>query len=164
MTHHGGNKGTHGHTRPSQGGRTPTYRSWQNMICRCTQPSSPAFKHYQKRGITVCRRWRQFENFLADIGERPEGMTLDRKDNAGDYEPSNVRWATKLQQANNRITNVRFIYEGHSYTLANLARETGQSKDILRNRLCRCKLPWTVEGAVHTSKLPRTMSRSGFYC
>lgn len=118
------------------------------MIARCTQPSSPAFAHYQKRGITLCDRWRQFENFLSDMGERPPNTTLDRRDNDGNYDPDNCRWATKREQGNNRVTNIFFEYRGKTYTLADLARETGVSKEILRARLCRSPLPWTVEQAV----------------
>ena len=142
----------HGHTAPSSGGRSPTYRSWQNMIARCSQPSNPAFKHYQKRGITVCARWRSFENFLADMGERPPGnYTLDRKDNAGHYAPGNCRWATKREQANNRVTNVMFEYRGQRLTFADLVRVTGANKELLAGRLLRGKGgPWTVESALET--------------
>jgi hypothetical protein len=126
------------------------------MIARCTQPSSPAFAYYKKRGITVCERWRKFENFLVDMGERPSPKhTLDRKENNGNYEPGNVRWATKQEQANNRITNVRFMYKGNAYTLAELARVTGVSKELLRSRLMRCRRPWTVEGAVTTPPMTK---------
>ncbi len=82
---------------------TPTYRSWRNMKTRCTNRKQESFKHYGGRGIAVDRRWDSFENFLADMGERPEGTTLDRIDNDGDYEPDNCRWATpKEQRANQR--------------------------------------------------------------
>ena len=130
--------------------RTPTYRSWQNMIARCTQPANPAFKHYRKRGITVCDHWRDYLNFKADMGERPEGLTLDRINNDGNYEPGNCRWATRQEQANNRITNLWFDYKGKAYTLADLARETGVSKETLRHRLVRNSKQWTVEDAINT--------------
>lgn len=119
------------------------------MIARCTAPSYPNFEHYRALGITVCERWRSFENFLADMGERPSpAHSIDRKDNDGNYEPSNVRWATKQEQANNRRTNVLVHYRGRDLTLAELARETGVSKEVIRWRLRRSKKAWPVEGAL----------------
>lgn len=96
----GCNARTHGHTR---GGRSPTYICWMAMRARCANPKDPGFGYYGGRGITVCDRWRgSFENFLADMGERPEGLTLDRVDNSGNYEPGNCRWATWSEQNLNR--------------------------------------------------------------
>jgi hypothetical protein len=86
----------HGHA--STGKASPTYRSWRGMIERCQ-----SHLNYIKKGISVCERWRVFRNFLADMGDRPSGHTLDRFPNRhGNYEPTNCRWATPKQQANNR--------------------------------------------------------------
>ena len=81
---------------------TRTYTSWEGMIQRCTNPKNPNFKKYGERGITVCKRWRRFENFLRDMGVRPEGKTLDRIKNHRGYKPSNCRWATHSQQRRNQ--------------------------------------------------------------
>lgn len=92
----------HGHNKSRLGKRSGTYRSWDGMKQRCLNPKATGYKRYGGAGVTVCERWLTFENFLADMGERPEGTTLDRIDSAGDYEPGNCRWADRSTQNRNR--------------------------------------------------------------
>lgn len=80
----------------------PTYQVWTSMRNRCRNPKCQRYDRYGGRGIKVCERWESFENFLADMGERPNDLQLDRRDNDGNYEPSNCRWATRGEQARNR--------------------------------------------------------------
>jgi hypothetical protein len=93
-----------GGRRPTHGWYgTPTYRTWWAMIQRCTYPKHPGWKYYGGRGIRVCKRWMTFVNFLADMGERPAGKTLDRIKNGRGYWKSNCRWATRAEQRRNQV-------------------------------------------------------------
>jgi hypothetical protein len=94
----------HGHSKRKQ--MSPEYHSWRGMVYRCSPKNKTDYSNYFGRGISVCERWRGkggFENFLADMGSRPEGTSIDRwPDKNGNYEPGNCRWATAKQQNNNR--------------------------------------------------------------
>jgi len=91
----------HGFARHEEGARS-IYTIWKSMKQRCLNPKHAHWKDYGGRGIKVCDRWLKFENFLADMGERPAGMSIDRVDNDGHYEPGNCRWATAKEQRANR--------------------------------------------------------------
>lgn len=135
----------HGHNRKNKP-KTPTYKSWDKMMTRCRNHNCKEYKYYGGRGIKVCERWSDFSNFLQDMGERPNGKTLDRIDNNGDYEPSNCKWATDKQQANNNRRNVRYLYNGEMKTIAELSDILGISYDTLWCRLKRYK--WSLENSL----------------
>lgn len=90
---------------------TPTYRTWASIIQRCTNTNSTGWHKYGARGIKVCDRWRIYLNFLEDMGERPQGKSIDRINNEGNYEPSNCRWATPYEQTHNRRKNHNSVQE-----------------------------------------------------
>ena len=114
---------------------TPTYKTWTEMKARCLNPSNDSYPNWGGRGITICTRWMKFENFLADMNVRPAGMTIERIDNNGNYEPSNCRWATPKQQARNTRRNRLIKYKGITKTLIEWAEIMRISPSALRGRI-----------------------------
>ena len=126
--------------------RTRTYNSWDSMIQRCTNSNTPNWENYGGRGISVCERWMKFENFLTDMGVRPKGKSLDRfPDKNGDYKKSNCRWASHIEQMNNRIDNNKVFYLGDMLTIAQLSRLVGVNEAKLRSRINR---NWSLMRAI----------------
>jgi hypothetical protein len=115
--------------------RTKTHNSWVGMLQRCRYPKHSQFARYGGRGILLCDRWLKFENFLADMGERPVGTSLDRIDSNGNYEPGNCRWATGVEQASNRSSNVYIERNGVSKTIKQWCDELGIKPDVIYGRL-----------------------------
>lgn len=114
------------------------------MLRRCRDPNNHKFPIYGGRGISFCERWADFSEFLADMGEKPPGMTLDRIDVDGNYEPSNCRWASHKTQANNKTCNRLIEWNGRTLTCSEWADELGISFVALRMRLHR---GWGIERA-----------------
>lgn len=126
--------------------KTSTYRIWSNMKYRCLKEKSTHYKDYGGRGIKVCGKWLKFEGFLEDMGEKPEGLTLDRIDNDGDYTAENCQWATKTQQANNCRSNLFIEYLGEKKTIAQVATLTGIKYATLRKRIV--ELGWDINKTI----------------
>jgi len=123
------------HGRSPKKGAHKIYRIWTSMIQRCTNPNDGGYTTYGARGIKVCDRWSMFENFLADMGEVPEGCQLDRIDNDGDYCLSNCRWVTRKQQARNRSTTHLITHDGRTQCLSDWAKELNITSTALSFRL-----------------------------
>lgn len=125
----------HGH-RP-QGARGGAYSSWGSMKTRCSNSNSDSFADYGARGIAYDPRWESFEAFLADMGERPKGTTLDRIDGTKGYSKSNCRWATPIEQTRNRRNARTFEYRGERLAVLEWAHRYGLTYASAYNRLAR---------------------------
>jgi hypothetical protein len=123
----------HGHAH--SGAITPTYWSWAGMIARCDNPKHRSYADYGGSGITVCERWHTFANFLADMGEKPEGCSIDRIDNAKGYLRDNCRWSTAKDQARNKRSNRMIEYDGKTRTIAEWAEILHIPQHTISDRL-----------------------------
>ena len=128
--------------------RSKAYRIWDGMRQRCDNPKNKAYKNYGGRGIRYCPKWQFFEGFYEDMGDPPDGSSLDRIDNEGNYEPSNCRWATRIEQNNNSRQNTTVSFCGETLTIAQWARRIGVRANTLSLRLLR---GWPVEAALTRS-------------
>jgi hypothetical protein len=117
------------------------------MIGRCTNPNNSHFASYGGRGISVCDRWRDFPTFLADMGEKPVGMSIDRIDIDGNYEPGNCRWTTAKQQARNKRSTRLLTYDGQTRPLLEWAERLGLNPGTLSDRVYA---GWSDEAALTT--------------
>ena len=116
------------------------YTIWVAMRSRCSNQNDARFKRYGKRGIQVCRRWNSFDAFIADMGPRPHGYTLERRRNSGNYTPSNCVWATKREQMENTRRTRRLMHRGRAQSITAWAREIGVKPGTLAYRLDVMKL------------------------
>lgn len=119
------------------------YNIWCAMLARCNNPKNNRYRYYGDRGITVCEGWKSFENFYADMGEPPIGLTLDRIDIDGNYCKENCRWVTMVEQANNKTNNHLIAYKNEVKTIAEWERELGFPRSLIWQRLER--LGWSVD-------------------
>lgn len=114
---------------------TTTHRTWLAMRARCNNPKHADYPNYGGRGIKVCARWRAFENFLADMGERPKGMSIERRKVNGNYTPRNCEWATPQQQSSNRRNTIQLTANGERLPLVTWAARLAIPTGTLRTRL-----------------------------
>lgn len=131
----------------------PNYNSWFNMVARCTRPHHPAFKWYGGRGIKVCKRWLDFEAFCEDMGDRPQGLTLDRINGNRGYFKSNCRWVTQYQQTRNTSQNVFITYLGRTLIMNDWADELGIARGAFRKRRYD---GWSIKRMIETPPAPNS--------
>jgi hypothetical protein len=123
----------------------PAYLVWYQMHYRAAGHRAHHKRAYVDRGIKVCERWASFDNFYADMGNPPDGLTLDREDNDGDYSPENCRWVTRKEQMRNQ-TRTRWVeFGGERMALSAWAERVGLHREVLRGRLER---GWPIERAL----------------
>ncbi len=124
----------HGHAK--RGLQSPEYNTWRNIKKRCFNPNNPKFPDYGGRGITICSEWRDsFAAFLRDMKLRPQGYSIHRIDNDGNYEPGNCRWASRNEQDRNKRNSHYLEFDGQRKVLADWAKELGMDKGALLGKL-----------------------------
>lgn len=156
------NQPNYKHGMAIKGNVNPTYNSWSQMMSRCYNKNSTRYKYYGRRGIKVCERWKNFTCFFEDMGQRPEGMTLDRIDNSKDYYKENCKWSTKKEQANNRRNNVLLAFDGRTMTIMQWA-DLFLVADKKRFHARICTDGWSLIKALTTPIRKKRISRRKLY-
>lgn len=151
----------YGMARPSS-----EYNTWASMIARCVNPNRPEYPRYGGRGIKVCDEWRfSFLTFLADMGPKPLGTSLDRLDNEKGYFKGNCAWRSAIEQGNNRRITVRLSFKGETLTPRGWSERTGLSANVIRDRL---RKKWPIEKILLTpareEKFPLPRHSAHYYC
>lgn len=142
--------GNNGHPRTIDPDKAVEYRLWKRMISRCHNVKDADYPRWGARGISVCAQWQVFSNFYRDMGQRPKGRySIGRKDNDGNYCPTNCRWETDKQQSRNRRTSRYITFNNRTCTLAEWADITGLSIWCIRTRL---RLGWSIADALTKPK------------
>lgn len=126
--------------------RSRTYRIWNKIKERCQDHNNKSYENYGARGIKICDRWRKYENFIADMGECPEGLTIERIDNDKGYFPNNCKWATRKEQNNNTRANRILEFKGQRKTLAQWSELVGINYKTIHTRLSN---GWPIEKALN---------------
>lgn len=144
------------HGQAKKGEVSPTYSCWLCMLARCNNPKNKSFLNYGGRGITVCERWYSFENFLADMGDRPDkGYSLERKENDKGYYKDNCKWATPKEQSNNQRSNHLLTFMSKTQNVTQWAEEIGMNPNTLSARVHR---GWPIELAL-TLPIGQTLTK-----
>lgn len=133
--------------------RNPLYSIWSGMHARCNDPANPAYKNYGGRGIAVCQRWDDYAKFCTDMGERPPGYCLERKNNDAGYSPDNCVWATRTEQSRNRRGLVQVTIDGETHPLSVWVERFGIVSYGTAHR--RIVMGWGTEAAIKTAKVTR---------
>lgn len=130
----------HGHARTRHHSASATYHCWSSMKSRCLNPDNKMYKYYGGRGINVCDRWMKFENFFVDMGEKPNGLSLDRINNDLGYFKENCRWATDDEQGGNKRNTRRIFHHGALRTIRELSALTGICRETIVSRIYQHKM------------------------